>query len=85
MSLCLFLSCDRHDSVVISREEYNKLKKLPLEKLLEIGEYGDNSIVTGSDGHQYYSQGVGGYSRQRIYIHYVDCKLCVKRSKQRQL
>lgn len=83
VSLCLLFSCKRSNYIEISEEEYNKLRDLPPKEFLEIGEYDDNSIVVGSDGHQYYSQIVGGYARTYIYIHYVDCKLCIKRNKQK--
>ena len=80
LSLFLF-SCN--DNVIISKEEYNKLKgetvKPEYPKKLIIGNSGYSKtnflIELGSDGHEYANnEEYHGY----VCFHYVDCKKCKK-------
>lgn len=75
----LVSSCN--ESVIISKEEYNKLKgdtvKPEYPKLFSVNDK-DYSISLGSDGHEYYGiyLGIGGYSGETKFFHYADCKKC---------
>lgn len=81
--LFLIFSCKNSETIEIDKAEYNKLKNLPPERILTIGNQEDRKILVGSDNHEYYAQKVGmsGYAIGDIYLHYVDCKFCAKRIK----
>ena len=83
IGLFLLFSCVNSETVEISKEEYNKLKNLPPERILTVGTQQGCTIVVASDKHEYYAQEVGmsGYATGAIYLHYVDCKFCAKRLK----
>lgn len=78
----LLISCGNSDSVKMSKSEYLKLKGLPPERELIVGEQEYCKITTASDNHEYYSQEVGmsGYAIGDIYIHYIDCKFCARKA-----
>lgn len=82
---CSFLlfSCGNSENIEMSKEEYNKLKNIPPPRVLSVGYQENETITTGSDGHEYYSQEVGmsGYAVGSIYIHYIDCEFCAKKLK----
>jgi hypothetical protein len=86
-AMLLLVSCEKSDTVEISKEEYNQLKgdtvrpKYP--KPFELYDKGmttyslDNGIVLGSDQHEYLITN-DGYNSENIE-HYIDCELCQKR------
>jgi len=75
-------SCGNSEKVEISKEEYNKLKGLENPRKVNFTEsQSDQRITKASDGHDYYSQRVGGYSAQYIWLHYIECEKCKKSAK----
>lgn len=78
--ILILIGCGNNDQILISKEEYNKLKgytiKLEYPKPFElIGGYGDNSqIVLGSDGHEYIE--IDRYSHSYNVLHSPECIKC---------
>lgn len=77
--------CSNDNKVVLSKEEYVKLKnntnyyKYPKHITMLNDEHGHVwSINLGSDGHEYISN--DGYNSY-ILFHYIDCEKCLKRNK----
>jgi hypothetical protein len=67
--LTLFISCD--NQVIISQEEYSKLKGLPETNLLVDGNKFKSHI--GNDGHIYLKTHTYGND---IYLHSIECSKC---------
>ena len=69
-----------NESITISKEEYNKLKKdIESTKLIQINEKGNTReyrISVGSDGHEYMTNCIN--CDWKVLIHYPDCKKCKK-------
>ena len=81
--LFTFISCGTNsDEVVISKEEYSKLKGEVVSKRTitfpkeSTAENMDWKIIQGSNGHDYMENGNGnGY----ILMHYIECNKCKKK------
>lgn len=91
IGLCLIgiiASCESSDSVVISKEEYKRLKgdtikpkyPKPFEMITyDLGGF-EIGIVLGSDKHEYLVNDFE--SSSATTEHYVDCELCAARKQQ---
>ena len=78
LSVLFLFSCN--ENVIISKEEYNKLKgNIEFTKSIQMNENGNTReyrISVGSDGHEYMSNCI--YCNWKVLIHYPDCKKCKK-------
>lgn len=82
LTLILF-SCVDNNEVVISKQEYNRLKGIKKSEYPkqfhfedELAEGWEWKIILGEDNHEYIrNEGGNGF----ILIHYPDCNKCLKR------
>jgi hypothetical protein len=76
--LFILFSCDNNESIVISKDEYNKLKGQEYPKRFYFKDKKLNQwewqIVLGQDNHEYLTN--DEYNSFAI-IHYPDCKKCL--------
>ena len=77
---CLILSSCNDDNVVkVSKDEYNKLKGVPQQKVFKVGDT-VYEIFVASDSCEYYPICIatGGYTNHIQYFHYPQCSYCKK-------
>ena len=82
--LFTFISCGTNsDEVVISKEEYSKLKgeAIVTKRTITFPEgsgagFDDWEIIQASDGHDYLDNGGGN---DQILMHYIECNKCKKK------